>query len=473
MAQASPSGGATSLRLHRRVWRWHFLAGLLIVPFAVLLSASGAVYLFKPQFAQWQEARMQAGAPSQHASIELPMDALLEAAQSAQAGSTLVKITLPRGANDRSVEFDLRDPTGVVWTVWMDRYSGAPLHQARADQQLMAWTKRLHGSLLLGDRGSLVVELLASWMIVMLLTGLYLWWPRGTPWWRALFPRLTRQGGTRAFWRRLHGAVGLWFAGAILLLLLSGLPWTTVWGGGFDWVQRTMGWDGPGQEWVVTLQSGAQHAGHHGGADGLSLWERGSDNGNPVTLQSGPAAAAARPQSLQAIVDRVTPEQLPPPVELRPPRGDNGVWTVRSMTQNRPLRETVHFDQWTGAEIMRIRFADYHPVQRTVSYGIALHEGALFGWLNQFLALMTALAVIGLSASGGVVWWKRRPKGGLGIPPLPQNAGMSRGLTTFIIIGGLVLPLLGVSLLLLWLMDTMWTLARHGLRSGRSHATLP
>lgn len=473
MAQASLSGKATSLRLHRRIWRWHFLAGLLIVPFAVLLSASGALYLFKPQFIQWQEARIHAEAPSAASNIALSMDTLLAAAQRAQPGSELVKITLPRTPEDRSVELDLRD-ANAVWTLWVDRYSGELLHRARADQQLMAWTKRLHGSLLLGDRGSLVVELMASWMIVMLVTGLYLWWPRGTPWWRTLFPRLTRQGGIRAFWRRLHGAVGLWFSGAILLLLLSGLPWTTVWGGGFDWVQRTMGWDGPGQEWVVTLQSGAQPAGHHGGADGLSLWERGHDNGNPVTLQSGPAAPATLPQTLQAIVARVTPEQLPPPVELRPPRGENGVWTVRSMTQNRPLRETVHYDRWTGAEIMRIRFADYHPVQRTVSYGIALHEGALFGWLNQLLALLTALAVIGLSVSGTIVWWKRRPKGRLGIPPLPQDAGIPRGLTALVIGCGLLLPLLGLSLLLLWLMDTMWTLARHRFPGSRhSTATLP
>jgi uncharacterized iron-regulated membrane protein len=34
---------------YRLVWRWHFYAGLFCLPFIVVLSLSGAVYLFKPQ----------------------------------------------------------------------------------------------------------------------------------------------------------------------------------------------------------------------------------------------------------------------------------------------------------------------------------------------------------------------------------------------------------------------------------------
>lgn len=34
---------------HRTVWRWHFYAGLFCVPFVIILSLTGAAYLFKPQ----------------------------------------------------------------------------------------------------------------------------------------------------------------------------------------------------------------------------------------------------------------------------------------------------------------------------------------------------------------------------------------------------------------------------------------
>lgn len=32
--------------LYRAIWRWHFYAGLLILPFLVTLALSGAIYLF-------------------------------------------------------------------------------------------------------------------------------------------------------------------------------------------------------------------------------------------------------------------------------------------------------------------------------------------------------------------------------------------------------------------------------------------
>ena len=42
--------------LYRSVWRWHFYAGLFVIPFVLLLSVTGAIYLFKPQIDRWEES---------------------------------------------------------------------------------------------------------------------------------------------------------------------------------------------------------------------------------------------------------------------------------------------------------------------------------------------------------------------------------------------------------------------------------
>ena len=34
---------------YRALWRWHFHAGLLCIPFVLILAITGAIYLFKPQ----------------------------------------------------------------------------------------------------------------------------------------------------------------------------------------------------------------------------------------------------------------------------------------------------------------------------------------------------------------------------------------------------------------------------------------
>lgn len=40
-----PPAGA----LYRAFWRWHFYAGLLVMPVLMLMAATGAVYLFSDQ----------------------------------------------------------------------------------------------------------------------------------------------------------------------------------------------------------------------------------------------------------------------------------------------------------------------------------------------------------------------------------------------------------------------------------------
>lgn len=439
--------------LQHRVWRWHFFAGLMVVPFAVILAITGAVYLFKPQWDAGVEVRINARAPAS-APVEpsLTADAVVAAAQQTYPGAVFRRLTLPRSETDNTMEVELRTASGDR-VVWIDRVSGDVLHDTLKSAQFMRVVKDIHGNLMVGNRGSLIVELMASWMIVLIITGGVLWWPREQPWVRIFAPKFAG-ASRREILRRLHGAGGAWIGALILIILVSGLPWTQVWGGGFDRVKTLAGWDGPGQEWVVTLQSGALPGTLL--RDGLDVWERGVGDGGVVTLTSSKAAADAIPLPLQAIVEDVTPQRLHAPVEIQPPRGGNGVWTVRSMTQNRPHRVTVHYDRWTGAEIMRIAFADHHPVQRAASFGIAFHEGALFGWLNQALGVLAAFGVIVLSVTGAWMWWRRRPRRALGVPPLPNDRGLTASVLATIAVLAVFLPLVAASLVAAWVVETLW-----------------
>src|SRR3546814_5886264 len=92
----------------------------------------------------------------------------------------------------------------------------------------MELDKRIHGQLLLGKRGSWLVELAASWAIVLMLSGLYLWWPRGRGLAGVVWPRL--KSGRQVVWRDLHAVTGFWVSGLALVLLITALPWAGVWG---------------------------------------------------------------------------------------------------------------------------------------------------------------------------------------------------------------------------------------------------
>lgn len=440
--------------LQHRVWRWHFIAGLMVVPFAVILAVTGAIYLFKPQFDAAVEARINRGA-APLAGETLPADTLLAAALNAEAGGRLVRITLPSTEDDPTIEVETMGPAGPR-TIWVDRSTGAVLHAVATPGRFMNVVKAIHGTLLAGNRGSLVVEIMASWMIILIVTGVYLWWPRGKPFWRVLVPDFAAGGGRRETWRRVHGMGGAWIGGVVLVILFFGLPWTQVWGEGYTRVKNLAGLQSPGQEWFVTLQSGGgpaaetAHAMHHAGHD--MLWDQGGTGTAPAPA---PLPDGALP--LEEILRIANPSQYPPPVWVQPPRGENGVWTIRSMGPSRPDRVTVHHDRWTGAELMRITFADHNPVDQVMAQGVAFHEGQLFGPFNQVIGLVAALGVILLSVTGALMWWRRRPAGRIGLPPMPADRRLAGGVVALIIALGIFLPMAGVTLILALLADCLYT----------------
>ena len=200
---------------YRAVWRWHFYAGVFCIPFVVILAISGAIYLFKGEIEAWEERQYDALAVSRTPS---PASAQVAAALAAFPGSRFEGYELParpgsaarvllRHVGGEALAGAPARPGAGTLRTYVDPASAAVLGSAWERDRLMKIMFRLHGELLLGDRGSNLVELAACWTIVMVLTGLVLWWPRH---WRGLagvvWPRF--HGGRRLLMRD-HG--GCWY----------------------------------------------------------------------------------------------------------------------------------------------------------------------------------------------------------------------------------------------------------------------
>jgi uncharacterized iron-regulated membrane protein len=106
-------------------------------------------------------------------------------------------------------------------------------------------------------------------------------------------------------------------------------------------------------------------------------------------------------------------------------------------------------------------FAYKSALDKTIHVGISAHEGALFGWANQALGLFTALGLITMCVSAIVMWWRRRPDGKLGIPaPRVAEFRIRWPLTIAIVALALLFPVLGLSLVVLWIWDQTSRLIR-------------
>jgi uncharacterized iron-regulated membrane protein len=416
------------------IWRWHFYAGLFCIPFVLWLATTGSIYLFRPQIEAMLD-RPYAGVTTGAARLDAAAQA--EAAVRAVPGSVLHRYRLPE--NERDAVQILVGAGGRETRVYVHPESGAILHQVDEDDRPMRVLFRLHGELMLGDRGSWLVELAASWAIVMILSGLFLWWPRGGGLAGVVYPRL--RGGGRRFWRDLHGVTGFWISFWALLLLLSGLPWAKSWGSYLKAVRSVAEGTVAKQDWSAGHKA-EQHDRAVADAGTRAMLAEHADHGG-MTMAHETSGYAA----LDRVAATVGPLGLAAPVMIAPPTMAGAPWTVRSDAANRPLRSELTVDGASGAILTRKDFAQRPLVDRIVGYGVAAHEGQLFGWPNQLIGLVTAIGLILVSASAVVMWWRRKPADALGAPPPPASRPVAIGFVALLVALGLLLPLLGVTMI--------------------------
>ena len=422
------------------IWRWHFYAGLFCIPFVLWLSITGSIYLFRPQI----EAVIDR--PYTH----LPMTgarasaaAQAGAAVRAVPGSVLHRYQLPDRPDD-AVQVIVGASTTET-RVYVHPQTLAILKTVDEDSRLMRIISRLHGELLIGTLGSYLVELAASWAIVMIVSGLFLWWPRGRGLGGVLYPRL-RSGGRR-FWRDLHGVTGFWVSFLALFLLFSGLPWAKSWGSYLKAVRTVAEGQVVKQDWA-TGQADTMRARAAADAGTRAMADDHAEHGGMVMAH--PVISYA---PLDRLVATVRPLDLAAPVLIAPPAGAGQPWTAKSDAANRPLRTDLTLDGATGALLTRKDFAQRRLIDRIVGYGVAAHEGQLFGWANQLLGLVTAIGLTLLSLSSVVLWWRRRPDGRLGAPQARIRPAVSFAFVALLVAFGIVLPLLGISMLAVWLVE--------------------
>jgi uncharacterized iron-regulated membrane protein len=437
------------------VWRWHFYAGLFCIPFVLILTITGAIYLFNPQ------VENQLTQPYEHLTVtgaRATAEAQVAAALAAVPGSKLNSYELPAtqqsavrvfvGSGEKKIRVYVHPETLQI------------LNQEEEDWRVMRVIHDLHGELLIGDFGSNLIELAASWAIVMFITGLYLWWPRGSGNWAGvLYPRLGR--GKRVFWRDIHAVTGLWVSFFVLFLLISGLPWAKSWGGLLKEVRQIGVTKVVQQDWTTgssseradtklmnTPAASMADAGEH--AEHLGHAEHSHTDG--MTKPKNDYSA------LDCLVATVQPLNLAAPVLISPPSKKSPDWTAAAKSQNRPLRADLVLDGATGTIKSRKNFADRPLLDRIIGYGVAAHEGQLFGWFNQALGVFTALGLLLMMASAVVLWWRRRSPGTLGAPKANQALPkFAYGLIAIMVTLGVLLPFLGIMMIAV-LLTERWVL---------------
>lgn len=431
-------------RLYAAVWRWHFYAGLITAPFLLILAVTGAIYLFNDEIndALYPELRFASSGET-----VLPPEPLLEAVRHAYPTAALTRIDMPT-EEGRTAKVYISPVDGPDRRVFVDPSNAQVLGSYVYTSTLVGFSDVAHGSLLLGETGDAIVELMACWGFVLVVTGLYLWWPRKQADQRYRFhPNVQKKG--RPLWREVHRLTGLYSAVLILFLIITGLPWASLWGGQFlTPVSNALGMGYP------------SFLRHHDRDDSKTLVDTHGEA--PWTLNAAPIPHGHHGTTNiganhvhQTLID----QGVPLGYRLSLPQSPGDIYSAYTYPDQPEGQRTFHIDAHSGDLIGKAGFDDYGPIAKAVEWGVALHMGNYFGLANQLLMLFPCLAIIALVISGLTLWWKRRPQGSLGAPK-KLAPGKKRNLALITATLMLLFPLAGASFVTILALDMGWRAIR-------------
>ncbi len=206
-------------------WRWHFYAGLFVIPFMIMLSITGLVMLFDDEIELARYETMLKVVPQEQT---VPVSVQLESVQKAYPHFSVTQFA-PAKTEHLANRFSIKSEDGRSLIVAVNPYTAelqGTINRADSIYELM---NDIHGTLLIGKLGDFLIEISASLGILLLVSGLYLWLPRDNTS-RAGFLKVRVTQGTRILLRDLHANIGGGLSLVLLFFLISGLSWTGIWG---------------------------------------------------------------------------------------------------------------------------------------------------------------------------------------------------------------------------------------------------
>ena len=404
--------------LNRWLWKWHLIGGLISIPFILLLSITGILYLFKQPFNDqiYQPIRFVSppAAQTQPRSLQQQLDS---ARQHHSAAITAMK---PAQTPDQASAFTLGKGRATK-TLYLNPYTLESTGIIDRKETLMYSIRKLHGELLLNTPGTLFIELVASWFIVLILTGLYLWWPDKNSKMAGVFVIRTNKG-RRLFWRDMHSVLSFWLSLFMLIIVAGGMPWTEVFGSQLKWVQSQT-YSGYPQHWRNS---------------------RGLTSALPANQHS------LSPISLDQVQTIAKQHQLKGSLTIKLPGKHHGVYSVSNQTFWLTDQQVLHLNQYSGQVEHHLVWKDVGILMELRQIFMRLHQGE-YGLLNWWILLLISLTFVLTTVAGFMAYWLRRPKGQWGLPSVPQRFRVDKWLVASILIMGTVFPLFGISLLCIFM----------------------
>ena len=447
------------LKARRRslLWRLHFWSALIASPFVLVACLTGLLYVFTPQIERALHGHLDSVVPQAEAR---PLDEAVAAAQNVVPQDWVLHSVIPAFEADDSVRVAftapmqdkaksgghsghggaskadgksqfLRPNFGIparATVVYVNPYSAEVLGQLKESDRFATWARKLHSSLQQGDSWRWMIELAASWTMVMLVTGVYLWWPVAG---QSGLPQKNAKG--RIAWRQWHAFMGVALGLISFVIITTGLTWSQNAGSQIKWARDATGQTPP----RIPAQ----------------FKSAGSAGAQPLTWEQ--AVKAIRQQAPEVAM------------MVMAPKGPEGVWRANQIDRGDPTKRfDLLLDAYSGEKLFYSGWSEQTAFGKATAIGIPFHRGE-FGLWNQVLLFVFGAGILFSLVSGWVMFFKRRQASSAFLPALLPGAW--RSVSPWAVLGGafmlVAMPVLAMSAVPLAMLEA-WLGWRRSRASG-------
>lgn len=377
----------------------HLWFGLSIGLIVFIVSLTGTMYVFKDEIQNQTRKGVIYIEPETVRSTPLPIEVLKEKVSSEikeKYPISSVKISLDK---NKSYEFLYYEKDKKAWNyfdevkinqlVYVNPYSGEILGVYDEKYDLFPILKAIHWSLLLKtDWGKYVVGIPVLLFVIMLITGIILWWPKNR---KAKRTRIWFDWKNVKTWKRknydLHNILGFYASFIALLLSLSGIYFSYPWVKNIFNMALSGAWELPKEKEVKSPDSLLKR---NNAVFDLAAWET-------KRLYSGSASFRI-------------------PLNGKNKKGkdlENIPVTVYGKDGKFSVRNQLIFDKYSGKLLINKPHQKLNNAEKYANANYDIHVGSYFGLFGKIIWFIAGLVCTSLPVTGFLIWLGRKKKKGI------------------------------------------------------------
>lgn len=382
---------ATPRRWLRSFWRLaHLYLGLSAGALFVLAGITGSILVYYVEIDSWLNPEIRAVASDARPSSYEDVFRALQQSAPERIGAWRIEVTESGGAIP--VRFYKPSETAghgfSPLMAWVDPETLEVVRSTFWGDYAMTWIYDLHFRLLLGPAGATIMGIAGMVLLVLMLSGVYLWWPARGKWLSGLTVKARTSPQRRIY--DIHKVTGVYGLAVLLVLVLTGVVLSL-----------------PGTVRPLLDRMSPLHA-----PSAVSQWAPGADR---IAVDMAVRIAQARfPGAELAWIET--------------PAGPNGTFRINLWQEGEPSRRFPRTNVWidpSSGHILDVRDGRNDSAGDTLlAWMHPLHSGEAFGTAGRLLILLSGILPVLLFATGLVRW--RQKQAGRSTARLKSVASQAR-----------------------------------------------